>query len=463
MEDIFLRSEFRLKQMREVATALARAFLAGESTPLAMRNRGAVAVGKAPPWLVPLALAVRYEFGECLGARFHDSLVKFIVSYPAFQKAFESPDETPQVRGYFPYHAEMEAPPGRLSTLSLPNLPTPGDLADWLEISPTMLAWFANAGGRPPSPGQPQLDHYNYRWMAKRQGGARLIEAPKEKLRDIQRRILREILNHVPVHVAAQGCVRGRSVTGNASRHIGSPLILKLDLRDFFTSVRGSQVHALFRTVGYPQATARYLTGLTTHCTPVQILQRMPEPEFAARAQLQRDQQWARRFMDRHLPQGAPTSPALANLCAYRLDLRLAGAALASRATYSRYVDDMVFSCNDGNTAKAARMLEMFQEIIREEGFEPNWRKTRQIPASAAQRVTGIVVNARLNPPRRDFDTLKAILTNCLRHGAESQNRRGLPGFREHLQGRIAWVRQLNERKAARLQTLFERVNWGPG
>ena len=93
-------------------------------------------------------------------------------------------------------------------------------------------------------------DHYHSRWVAKAAGGARLIEAPKENLRFIQRRILREILNRVPVHEAAQGCVRGRSVVDNARRHLRSALLLKLDLRDFFVGISGARVHALFRTLG---------------------------------------------------------------------------------------------------------------------------------------------------------------------------------------------------------------------
>jgi RNA-directed DNA polymerase len=460
MDGLFEHSDYRLKQILKVATVLARAFLAGESTPVSMRARGAVAIGQAAPWLAPLALAVRYEFANDLKPQIHDSLVKYILSYPAFQKAFEPTEAAPEVRGYFPYHTEMEPIYGRLSALRLPQLPTPGDLADWLEIPFPLLDWFANVPARTRSSGQSRLAHYNYRWMPKRQGGARLIEAPKTKLRDIQRRILCGILNQIPVHAAAQGCVRGRSVIGNASLHVGSPLILKLDLRDFFVSVPGSRIHALFRSIGYPLATTRYLTALTTHRTPVYILQGMPEQEYASHEQLHRNHLWARRFMNGHLPQGAPTSPALANLCAYHMDLRLTGAALTCGAAYSRYVDDMVFSCAEGDAARALRMLKMFQEIILEEGFEPNWRKTRRIPAFASQRVTGVVVNTRLNPPRRDFDALKAILTNCQRHGPDSQNRQGLPNFREHLQGRITWIQQLNPEKGRKLQEHFDSIIW---
>jgi hypothetical protein len=102
----------------------------------------------------------------------------------------------------------------------------------------------------------------------------------------------------------------------------------------------------------------------------------------------------------------------------------------------------------------------MAQEIILEEGFTPNWRKTRIAPISTCQRITGLVVNERLNLPRREYDTLKAILTNCCRHGPESQNHSGVPDFRAHLRGRVSWFEQVNAQRGQRLRSLFNQVVW---
>jgi hypothetical protein len=445
--------------VRKAAAALANAFLAGENTPGAMRERGIRALGRPWPWLVPLTLRLHFELGKDAwqpGGR--DAMIDRILAFPAFRAAFATGGEAPRVRVYFPFHPQMEAPPPALAGLALPPLATSGDLADWLGLSPQMLDWFANTAGR--DDGAEKLAHYHARWVAKKSGGARLIEAPKEQLRAIQRRILREILDHVPTHPAAYGGVPGRSVLDHAALHVGAPLLLKLDLRDFFVRVRGSRVHALFRTLGYPRAVARYLTGLTTHCTPLRVLRAVPQEEYPSPEERLARQGWARQFRERHLPQGAPTSPALANLCAWRLDTRLSGAARECQARYSRYVDDMVFSCADGNPARGRRILDMMQDIILEEGFSPNRRKTRMLSSGVSQRLTGLVVNQRLNLPRREFDTLKAILTNCRRHGAASQNRRGLPDFRAHLLGRIGWFRQVHPERGARLMGLFERVDW---
>lgn len=352
----------------------------------------------------------------------------------------------------------MGTPPPALAGIDLPALATPGELADWLGLLPGELDWFSNAWNK--TAATAQLDHYHYHWLAKPSGGARLIEAPKERLRAIQRRILHGLLDRVPVHTAATGCVKGCSVIDNARRHCAAPLLLKMDLRDFFVSIPARRVHALFRSLGYPTATARCLTGLTTHATPAALLRQVPQAAYPSPEERHRRRQWARQFAERHLPQGAPTSPTLANLCAYRLDLRLTAAAGASQAQYSRYVDDLAFSCADGDPAHGRRLLNMLQDIILEEGFTPNWRKTRLTPSSTAQRLTGLLVNTHPNLPRREYDRLKAILTNCRRRGPESQNRDGRPDFRAHLQGRVAWFRQVNAGRGEKLQALFERIDW---
>jgi hypothetical protein len=98
--------------------------------------------------------------------------------------------------------------------------------------------------------------------------------------------------------------------------------VLRLDLCDFFPSVPASRVHALFRRLGYPSAVARLLTGLCSHTVSAE---QWPAPAAS-------DTAMRRRYAVSHLPQGAPTSPALANLCAWRLDARLAGLAASAGA-----------------------------------------------------------------------------------------------------------------------------------
>jgi hypothetical protein len=455
------------QRMRVVARALTRAFLHGESTAAQLQARGAQALGHKWPWLKTLARATLEEFDAPLRADQHDSLAQWILAFPDFALAFESATP-PQVRAWFIFHPVMTQPPAALARVferafaaqQLPILHTPGDLARWLELTPGELDWFADTGGWGSRSRVQELVHYDCHWRAKKRGGWRLIEAPKSRLLAIQRKILHGLLDRIPVHAAAQGCVPGRSAIGNAALHVGASTVLRLDLSDFFTSIRASRVHALFRTLGYTVEVSRYLTGLTTHCVPYAILRTLPAQEYANPSLIRAAQREARRYLQRHLPQGAPTSPALANLCACRLDLRLAGAAQECGARYSRYVDDIVFSGEAISRAHANRIALMAATIILEEGFAPNARKTRIMSRAQAQYVTGLVVNERPNVPRAEYDLLNATLTNCLRHGPATQNRAAHSDFRAHLLGRVSYVRQVNAARGQRLQALFERIQW---
>jgi hypothetical protein len=345
-----------------------------------------------------------------------------------------------------------------LGVSRVPALPTPGELAHWLGISADELEWLADpAGWRQQHEGP--LSHYRYRWIGKRSGGSRLLEIPKSQLRRIQRQILKQILSQVPVHDAAHGCVAERSIFSNARPHADRAFVLRVDLAGFFTSIRASRIHALFETLGYPPAMARYLAALTTHATPAVVLRAEPAGDpSAVRTRVQSSR--AIDLRARHLPQGAPTSAALANLAAWRLDLRLAAASDASEVRYTRYVDDMFYSSENFDRYRMQRFADMVYSIICEEGFAPHFRKTRLMARSASQRVTGLTVNAFPNIGRSDYDQLKAILTNCVRHGPEQQNRSGLADFKAHLMGRIAFVEQANPLRAAKLHNLMAAINW---
>jgi hypothetical protein len=338
--------------------------------------------------------------------------------------------------------------------LDLPELATSGDLADWLGLLPRELDWFADADGRLARRAPAERRHYACDWQPKRRGGQRLIEAPKPRLRQLQRRILRGILDLVPPHPSAFGFIRGRNCLQGAQRHAGEEVVVCLDLRDFFLGIPASRIHALYRALGFPWHVARLLTGLCTVTAPPEVLAAL-SPEQRHRALP------GRALAGPHLPQGAPTSPALANLAAWRLDRRLDALARRSGAAYSRYADDITFSGPRSIAFDAAQpLVEIVAEIVAEEGFAVNSAKTRIQRAGGRQMVTGVVVNRHLNVPRRDYDRLKAILTNCRRHGPPSQNRAGHPAFRTHLDGRVTWVETVNPARGARLRELFEAVDW---
>jgi hypothetical protein len=161
-----------------------------------------------------------------------------------------------------------------------------------------------------------------------------------------------------------------------------------------------------------------------------------------------------------HLPQGAPTSPALANLVAYRLDARLAGLARAAGAHYTRYADDLVFSGGAAFAQSIGRFPAHAAAIAMEEGFAVQHRKTRVMRQGVRQRAAGVVINRKTNLARDEYDRLKAILCNCVRHGPAGQNRSGIDDFRAHLAGRVAHFIRLNPLRGAKLMGLFEQIVW---
>ncbi len=361
----------------------------------------------------------------------------------------ETEDPTPRIIScQRPRMRRVVGPPGNWS---VPRLPTAGRLADWLGISPRELDWFADCK-RLNDDGLPVLRHYTLRWLAKSSGRYRLLEVPKSRLKAIQRRLLDDILALVPPHDAAHAFRMGRSLVGFAAPHAGQRLVLRLDLRDFFPSVRASRVHALFRRLGYPLGVARLLTGLCTHAVSPGEWPASTATDTACR----------RRCAQPHLPQGAPTSPALANLCAWRLDARLAALAESAGANYTRYADDLAFSGGRDFERGSRRFQVQVMRIVLEEGFDVNVRKTHFMRPGVRQQLCGVVLNVRPNIRRDEFDQLKAILHNCVQQGPHTQNRSGVSDFRAHLRGRIGWVEHLHPARGAKLRAWFDRIIWDP-
>ncbi len=127
-------------------------------------------------------------------------------------------------------------------------LNTIGDLQDLLGLRLGDLLWLADARRLERSVCDERLRHYRYRWIAKRSGRARVIEDPKAQLKHVQRVILREVLDSVPVHDAAHGFRRGRSAISYAAGHAGQEVVIHLDLEDFFGTVTAGRVSGIFRS-----------------------------------------------------------------------------------------------------------------------------------------------------------------------------------------------------------------------
>jgi len=435
------------------AWVLARLFIATDWTAPAMEAVVLEALGRktAPKWLSRLVAEVLaqsptpYAPSPC-------TLEKIILASPQLHGlrlyARDNPLFEEVSIGSAPF-----APVSAFRDTDIPAMEVIGDVASWLNLPMRQLEWLADVEGYRVGSTSEATRHYRYAWVPKRSGPPRLIEAPKPLLKGIQRKILREILDKVAVHGAAHAYCRGRSCLTAAQLHAGEDVVVTMDLKDFFPSIPMRSVHGLFRCLGYPWEMARILGALCSTATPADVFERLP-------AESRPDYETALLLRQGHLPQGAPTSPALANLCAWRLDCRLDGLARRLGARYTRYADDLAFSGDRDLAREIRRFLPLVVAICADAGFAVNHHKTRIMGQGGRQCLTGLSINRHVNVPRDTYDRLKAIVYNCVRHGPAGQNRDGLADFRAHLDGRISWVESVNRVRGDRLRLLFERIDW---
>jgi RNA-directed DNA polymerase len=435
----------------KLAGGLAAAFLAGEWNEAGLVRRGRDAVQPPPRWMRRLAAEVLAHYHRPPLDRPRE-LTRFIelqlsrIPTPAQVR--------PSVRHWYTFEQSMGR--RRWPVAELDGL---DQLAGLLGLTAGELDWLADVRSMERRVSSERLRNYRYAWLPRPGAPPRVIEQPKARLKAAQRTVLRQILDAVPPHPASHGFVPGRSARTHAAEHSGRQVVIRLDLEDFFASVEARRVFGIFREAGYPEAVAHALTGLCSNVVPAAEWAALPRPGdprgLASHWRL------GSRLATPHLPQGAPTSPALANLAAFRLDRRLAGLAAKLGATYTRYADDLVLSGPRGLGPSAARLAAIAAEIAHDEGFRLNHAKTRAMGRGGRQQVCGIVVNEHTNAPRREYDELKAILHNAARRGPEGENRAGHPDFRAHLLGRIAWVEQLNPGRGRKLHERFARIDWG--
>jgi RNA-directed DNA polymerase len=435
-----------MSRFSSIAESVARSVLCGAFDEASVTEALGRARGRPLKSLAALAAKLIRTFGSGRRPRLH-AVAAFLDDTGAFRRAFRAMNALPDP-GAEPGMQPCAGPPQHWI---LPALTTPAALAEWLAISPQELLALA---ARWRVEGETRMHHYHFHWIARRRGLPRLIEAPKQRLKTVQRRILTGILENIPPHPAAHGFRSGRNIVGFTASHAGQHCVLRMDVQDFFSSLRRPRVLRVFLNAGYPEPVAALLADLCTTVTPAAVRHAMPGAPP--------DKAWPlrKKLQGRHLPQGAPTSPALANLCAFSLDTRLSGLAKKFHARYTRYADDLLFSGGDDFARAAGRCEVHAAAILLETGLAAAHRKTKIMPQSVSQRAAGLVLNVRPGLPRRERDRLKAILTNCLRHGPASQNSGAHPDFRAHLLGRLSHAACTHPASAAKLRALFDRIPW---
>ena len=434
--------------MREdLATALASAFLAGDWTQPGLVDRGRTVLRGPRAWLPALSREVLAVYRAAPADRPRE-LAAVIASRPSAARARRA---RPVARVAAP--TRMVANPWHL-----PVLDDLSQLAGLVGLTTAELDWFSDPKHWARSTTSAALQHYRVSTRPSPSGAVRVLEAPKHRLRTLQRLLLDRVLAGVPAHDAAHGFRRGRSVSTFAAPHAGRAVVLRMDLEGFFASVTVGRVYGTFRTAGFPEPVAHCLAGLVTTVLPHRTWQALPRP--ASPALLDAHWRLGRRLAAPHLPQGAPTSPALANLAAHRLDVRLSALAEAWGGRYTRYAYDLALSGERSWRTGTSRLIDLVTDVARDEGFRVNERKTAVMPRGGRQVLGSLVVNDRPHVRRSEVDVLRAVLHNCVRHGPSSQDRDDRPDFRGRLTGRVGWVAQHDPARGARLRAELKRIDW---
>jgi RNA-directed DNA polymerase len=440
---------YRARKRAEISKALASAVLAGTWERSQATGRAFEALHPQPRWVQSLVAEIFDAYPRPPADRARE-LVAFIAI--ALDRR-ESATPPPRVHRWFLAESAMGPMPW-----PVPELADLGALAEFLEMDTGQLGWLGDTRSLERRVPDQRMRNYRYASRPRREGAPRVIEIPKPRLKATQRRILHDVLDWIPAHPAAHGFTRGRSALTHAHCHVGNQVLVRLDLEDFFTSIAAGRVYGIFRTAGYPEAVAHVLAGLTTNAVPAEVWEAISRPTEPR--QIAAHHRQGRRLASPHLPQGAPTSPTLANLAAFGLDRRLAGLAAALKLNYTRYADDLTFSGARVLPDRARELRAIVASIAAEEGFRVNERKSTLATRAGRQTVCGLIVNDRPNVPREEYDRLKAILHNASRHGAGSQNRDGVADFRAHLRGRIAWVESVNPERGAKLRERYAEILW---
>ena len=240
---------------------------------------------------------------------------------------------------------------------------------------------------------------YREMHIPKKRGGHRRLLIPDPALKSLQRRVLRRLLKKLRAHPAAHGFERGKSIVSNSLPHAGQRVVIKIDLVDFFPSTSAKRLDAYFRRVGWDAEAAVKLAQICT--------------------------------TEGSLPQGAPTSPRLSNLVNFILDASIARFVQRRKGAYTRYADHITISFPKDYPRRIRGTIQVVRRIVKKFGYRIHLRGKLQIlRRHQQQRVTGLVVNDRVQLPRKVRRWLRAVEHRVKTQGTATLSPGQLAGWR---------------------------------
>lgn len=317
-------------------------------------------------------------------------------------------------------HADLD----KLARLALPEMNQAQELAAAMGITLEELRFLAFE--RRVS----RISHYRRFAMPKKTGGERVISAPMPRLKRAQYWVLDNVLARAPVHPAAHGFMKGRSIVSNALPHVGQAVVINLDLKNFFPSIGMPRIKGVFSELGYSEQVATALALLCTEA-PTEEVSVDGEKFYVAHGM-------------RALPQGAPSSPSLTNILCRRLDARLQGAAAKLGFTYTRYADDLTFSGDAAARKLAGKLLWRVKQIVAAEGFTPHPEKQHVMRSAQRQSVTGVVVNQKPSLERGTLRRFRATLYQVEKDGPDGKQWNGNANVIDALEGYAQFIKMVD-------------------
>lgn len=254
---------------------------------------------------------------------------------------------------------------------------------------------------------------YNSFTIDKKNGNSRQIDAPRENLKVVQQKLSDKLLeyecklNHPHIY---HGFAPKHDIYTNAKCHIRKKLVIVVDIKDFFPSINFGRILGFFqknKDYCLPYKVSVALTQLVCH--------------------------------NGVLPQGAPTSPVISNLICNILDQHLKVIAKKYKMTCTRYADDITFSTNRVLTDEEIQeVISDLYKTIENDGFTPNYDKTRIMKSSNRRMVTGLIVNTRINTPKQYSKQTRAMAYKLYSEGKYTIN--GKEGTLSQLEGRFQFI-----------------------
>ncbi len=329
----------------------------------------------------------------------------------------------------------------------------------------------------------------------------RRIAAPAPALMRQQRWLVARILHHAPRHAASMAFHKEADIVAAARLHCRCRWLIKMDIRNFFESIYEPKVFQVFMELGYPRLLAFELTRICTRIVPDERFPWDSEqrfgffhpgrgPRFYSRVRARPDNR-GRRSINRRdqdierempaigngsvplplgsLPQGAPTSPLLANLAVRELDERLTQHALDHDMIYTRYADDIALSTQrkDFTREEAVTVIGKVLREFEREGLRPHHAKTRLVPPGARKLVLGLAVDGSAPRLTREYRNKLRLHAHILgtRGIAPSEHAaalrfRSVVAMRRHIEGKIAHASRVEPKFAAAISAQLNAVDW---